>query len=205
MAAIYTAWNPPNRAEDVKKHTSEPLCILIPPYPHWTWTHDPAVKTNKNYNSSPDSLFCERVLIYRCSDSSLSCLARLHLSIHFVAVCARLRLFISAYHVGLPGLLYIVRSNDDRDFPRLHNLHQMLPDPRIKDGKKTKKNTTHYITPDLCTNGVFLNSRLTCFTSSRPASSRLIRPGSVITQQRCSNTLQGWITKKKKHARLSQE
>lgn len=40
-----------------------------------------------------------------------------------------------SHHVGLPGLLYVVRGDDDGNLPRLHDLHQMLPDP----GKKGTK------------------------------------------------------------------
>ena len=35
-----------------------------------------------------------------------------------------------SHHIGLPGLLYVVRGDNDGDLPRLHDLHQMLPDPR---------------------------------------------------------------------------
>lgn len=45
-----------------------------------------------------------------------------------------------SHHIGLPGLLYVVRGDDDRDFPRLHNLHQMLPDPR-QEIEETKQIT----------------------------------------------------------------
>lgn len=64
------------------------------------------------------------------------CTFLLNLSLHTwvqrVCVCV-------THHVGLPGLLYVVCGDDDRDFPRLHDLHQMLPDPRKETREKTNK------------------------------------------------------------------
>lgn len=34
-----------------------------------------------------------------------------------------------SHHIGLPGLFDVVCGDDDGDFARLHDLHQMLPDP----------------------------------------------------------------------------
>ena len=62
-----------------------------------------------------------------------------------VCVCACPCTYASSHHVGLPGLLYIMCGDDDRHFPRPHNLHQMLPDPRKKN---QRRNQTDYVTPD---------------------------------------------------------
>lgn len=36
------------------------------------------------------------------------------------------------HHIGLPGLFYVVCGDNNRDFSRLHNLYQVMPDPRKK-------------------------------------------------------------------------
>jgi len=53
-------------------------------------------------------------------------------------------------------------SDDDRGFSRLHDLHQMLPDPR----EKTTEIQTHYITLGLLTDGVFMSLQLTALPTA---------------------------------------
>lgn len=54
-----------------------------------------------------------------------------------VHVYVHLKAYEWTHHIGLPGLLYVMRSDDDRNFSRLYNLHQMLPDP-VMNTKETK-------------------------------------------------------------------
>lgn len=48
-----------------------------------------------------------------------------------------------SHHVGLPGLLYVVCGDDDGDFPRPHDVHQMLPDPGEAEGRRRNQNKLH--------------------------------------------------------------
>jgi len=43
-----------------------------------------------------------------------------------------------SHHIGLPGLLDVVRGDDDGHFARLHDLHQVLPDPREEEGTRVR-------------------------------------------------------------------
>lgn len=126
-----------NCSEDVNKHTSRafvhPHSIISPP------GSELMTLLSKLMNTII-TLEAHYSVFYRCW---ILCLSNLYFSIQCFAVCIHVCTCLSAYHIGLPGLLYIMRSNDDRDFPRFHNLHQMLPDPTTKDKRKTKQKKKH--------------------------------------------------------------
>ena len=56
-----------------------------------------------------------------------------------------------SHHVGLSGLLDVVCGDDDRDLPRLHDLHQVLPDPAQR-----KQQPSNHTTSDPRANKRFL-------------------------------------------------
>lgn len=85
----------------------------------------------------------------------------------------------TTHHIGLPGLLYVVCGDDNRDFSHLHNLYQVLPDPR-------KKTDEIFETLGPLSNWFFLKIEAYSFTASC-----LIFRAFVITQWHLSNTLTG--------------